>query len=326
MEIRQLEAFAAVMSTGSITAAGQLLGRSQPVVTRVIQELEAELGYALFERAGPRVRPTQRACELYIEVEPFLGGLRQIERRARAIGERRLQPIALVATPAIGAGLLPAALGQLDHALLPEHMQLRTTSAEQIVGALLSGNVDLGVSSLPLEHRGLDLHWIGEAPCVAVLRHDDPLAHHPILPLAALSGKRLLTLLNGNRLRHRLDQAFRSADLAPAALFENSSSLNAMMAAREGLGIAVLEPATAFGVPLEGVVIRPLDAEIPFYFGVFSPSSKPLSSVAEALIDEIERVAHARLHGFKRHPASAYKPLLQTLHAEVTSDVENETP
>ena len=47
MELRQLEAFAAVMSTGSVTAAGRVLGRSQPAVTRLVQELEAEIGYPL---------------------------------------------------------------------------------------------------------------------------------------------------------------------------------------------------------------------------------------------------------------------------------------
>ena len=54
MEIRQLEAFAAVYSAGSVTAAGRLLDRSQPMVSRQIQDLEHELGFTLFamERAG----------------------------------------------------------------------------------------------------------------------------------------------------------------------------------------------------------------------------------------------------------------------------------
>lgn len=50
MELHHLEAFSAVMSAGSMTGAGRLVGRSQPGVTRMIQELEQEIGYALFDR------------------------------------------------------------------------------------------------------------------------------------------------------------------------------------------------------------------------------------------------------------------------------------
>ena len=82
MEIRQLEAFAAVVTTGSVTAAGRLLGRSQPAITRLIQELEAELGFALFTRSGPRVSPTEQGFLLYDEVEQTLAGMQQIRNRA----------------------------------------------------------------------------------------------------------------------------------------------------------------------------------------------------------------------------------------------------
>lgn len=60
MEIRQLEAFAAVMTTGSVTGAARLLERSQPAITRLVQELEAEIGYALFARSGPESLPRSR--------------------------------------------------------------------------------------------------------------------------------------------------------------------------------------------------------------------------------------------------------------------------
>ena len=50
MNYRQIEAFEAVMKTGSTTLAGKLLFITQPAVSRLIIELEAELGFKLFER------------------------------------------------------------------------------------------------------------------------------------------------------------------------------------------------------------------------------------------------------------------------------------
>ena len=91
MELRQLEAFAAVMSTGSVTAAGRLLGRSQPAISRLLQELEAEIGYALFSRS-PRVTPTEQGFLLYEDVERALAGMRQIRERAGEIARGQAQP------------------------------------------------------------------------------------------------------------------------------------------------------------------------------------------------------------------------------------------
>ena len=59
MDIRQLEAFVAVMTIGSITGAAKLLARSQPAISRQIQDLELDLGEALLHRNGPKVTPTE---------------------------------------------------------------------------------------------------------------------------------------------------------------------------------------------------------------------------------------------------------------------------
>jgi len=50
MNYRQIEAFEAVMKTGSMTLAGKLLFITQPAVSRLVIELEQELGFKLFER------------------------------------------------------------------------------------------------------------------------------------------------------------------------------------------------------------------------------------------------------------------------------------
>uniref|UniRef100_UPI003100ADF6 helix-turn-helix domain-containing protein n=1 Tax=Neorhizobium sp. EC2-8 TaxID=3129230 RepID=UPI003100ADF6 len=60
LDTKQLEAFIAVMSIGSMTGAAKALGKSQPVITRLIQDLEHDLGFSVLHRNGPRIAPTEQ--------------------------------------------------------------------------------------------------------------------------------------------------------------------------------------------------------------------------------------------------------------------------
>ncbi len=187
MELKQLEAFAATLTSGSVTAAGRLLGRSQPVISRLLQELEADLGYPLFTRSGPRVTPTEQGLLLYEDVERALTSMRQLRSRANDIALGKGRPLRLAATSALAAGLLPRALAAIDDAGAMSHIHLRSASPEQVVQAVVTDSVELGLTSLPVEHRGLTVHWIAQAPCAIALPESDPLAAHAVVPVAALA-------------------------------------------------------------------------------------------------------------------------------------------
>lgn len=313
MELRQLEAFAAVMSTGSVTAAGRLLGRSQPAISRLLQELEAEIGYALFARSGPRVTPTEQGFLLYDDVERALSSLRQIRDRAEEIARGQAQPLLLAATSALAAGLVPDALKRIEpHANLAPRIELRSASPERVVHAVLSGAAQLGATSLPLEHRGLTVHWIGQAPCVVALPENDPAARHDVVPVAELAGRRVITMANPYRLRRRLDAALGHA----AGAIETNSSVNALAAVRAGLGVSVLEPITAYGAPMAGVAIRPIDLDIPFFFGVITSQSQPLTPACQAMTDALAQAAAQLLPGFVLHDAGQHGALLQSIYGD----------
>ncbi|GAB1840381.1 LysR family transcriptional regulator [Achromobacter xylosoxidans] len=315
MELRQLEAFAAVMSTGSVTAAGRLLGRSQPAISRLLQELEVEIGYALFARSGPRVTPTEQGFLLYDDVERALSSLRQIRDRAEEIARGQAQPLLLAATSALAAGLVPDALKRIEpHANLAPRIELRSASPERVVHAVLSGAAQLGATSLPLEHRGLTVHWIGQAPCVVALPENDPAARHDVVPVAELAGRRVITMANPYRLRRRLDAALGHA----AGAIETNSSVNALAAVRAGLGVSVLEPITAYGAPMAGVAIRPIDLDIPFFFGVITSQSQPLTPACQAMADALAQAAAQLLPGFVLHDACQHGALLQSIYGDET--------
>src|SRR5450830_1534388 len=295
METRHLEAFSAVMSSGSITGAARLLARSQPAVTRLIQELEAEIGHPLFQRHGPRVTPTEHGFGLRGDVERALAGLRQVGERARQIASRELPALEVAATSALALGLLPPALAHLEQGLGPSPLQLRT--------------------SVPLEHRGLQVHWIGQLPCVAVLPADDELARLAVVPLQALGQRRLITMGNPYRLRHRLEHAL--GPTQQPALIETNASASALALVQAGLGVAVLEPLTPHGLQSTGVAVRPLDTEVPFFFGVITLPTRPVAPAqqqrTEALVQALLEQAR-QLPGFQEHPPSAHAHLLDADH------------
>jgi DNA-binding transcriptional LysR family regulator len=300
------------MSTGSVTGAARLLARSQPAITRLVQELEAEVGYALFTRRGPRVTPTAQGFLLHEDAERALAGLRQLHLRAAEIARGDAPPLLLAATSALAVGLLPQALKRVEAQTGPAPIQLRTGAPEQVLQAVLTGAVQLGACSLPLAHHGLKVHWIAQLPCVAVLPQRDPLAKHAVVPLGALAQRRIITMSNPFRLRHRLDAELARAGRVSgrhAALIETNSSTSAQALVRAGLGVAMLEPLTAHGTPLTGLAVRPIDTDIPFFFGVVTPESRPLTASVQALADALLQAA-AALPGFVRRDLADHARLL----------------
>lgn len=284
LDMRQMEAFVAVVSIGSITGAARALGKSQPVVTRLIQDLEGELGFALLHRNGPRITPTEKGIAFFSQAELFLSGLRTISERARRIEANRPTSIEIASIPAIAASLLPRALGALAAYHFPEHVHVQSTSSENVVQAVVAGTADLGVASLPLDNPGIDIHWLGEIPCVAVVAEDHPLAGRDLLSGAELADFRLIASANPYRLRMRINETLDRLGIRPASVIDSNATYVSLSLARMGLGIAIVEPVTLWGLPLQGVKVLPLSFHIPFQWALVTAAGRPVISEVERLI------------------------------------------
>ena len=57
MTLQQMRYIATIADTGSINKASELLYVSQPSLTAAIQEVEREVGFAVFHRGGAALRP-----------------------------------------------------------------------------------------------------------------------------------------------------------------------------------------------------------------------------------------------------------------------------
>src|SRR5258707_14525175 len=108
---RQVEAFRAMMLTGSVTEAAKLMAVTQPAVSRLLRDFQALLKMELFEKRGIGLVPTAAATALYMEVERSFVGLERITAAATEIRSRRTGTLRIGALPALSNGYLPRLAG-----------------------------------------------------------------------------------------------------------------------------------------------------------------------------------------------------------------------
>jgi DNA-binding transcriptional LysR family regulator len=291
MEIRQLEAFAAVYSAGSVTAAGRLLDRSQPMVSRQIQDLEQELGFTLFARTRPMVTLTEQGRQFYDEVRNVLAGLNQLDARAREISRGQSRPLRIAATPSLGASLLPTVIGQLEARapVFERQMYIDTMQPDQVVRIITEGKADIGLITLPMDLDRCRLLWSGQAPCVLAIPAGHPLARCEVVELGNLGDTVVITMSNRSGLRHRLSTALLQAPTAGRTRrhIEATSYLNALMFVRAGVGVALMDPFTVMHVPIDGVVYRPIDAHLPYMIGAIGHHDRILPDEGQRLVQAL---------------------------------------
>ncbi|MER1966865.1 LysR family transcriptional regulator [Castellaniella sp. GW247-6E4] len=288
MEIRQLEALMAIVTSGSVTAAGRLLGRSQPVVSRQISDLEHELGFILFTRTRPTITLTPQGEDFYQEVRSVLADLQQLEARAQDIAAGQTRPLRILVTADLAHGILPDVLARVDgaHPVFQQKLLIEEVLHESVGSALIEGRADIGLSNLPIDYEQCRTHWCGQAPCMLALPMNHPLAEQSVIRLESLGNTDVITLLGRYRMRYHLTNALvRATEGYPRRHIEASSQFAVVSMVRAGLGVALIDPFTAQGARLDGVAVRPIDVQIPYMVGVVSHQNRRLPDEALRLIE-----------------------------------------
>lgn len=248
-----LATFLEIYRAGSLSAAAERLGVSQPAVTGQLARLEEQVGERLFVRSRQGVAPTPRAAALAARVSLHLDGLREV------LGSTETEP-ALRGTVRIGGAaeamtvrVLPA-LAPLTGRGLCLHVTLGL--AQDLLAQLAEGRLDMVVSAIRPTHRAIlaaplvDEEFLLVGPPTTLRTVDaDRLRTAPADALAALPLVAYAEELPIVRRYWRSEFGHRPTN--PVALLV--SDLRAVLVAVEaGAGISVLprylaEPALAAG-------------------------------------------------------------------------------
>lgn len=278
---RQIEAFRAVMLTGGITSAAELLNVSQPAVSRLITDLQHALKLTLFERRGSRIVPTSEAQSLYQEVERAFVGLDRIEQRARDLHARRAGTLRVGAMPALAIGFLPRFVAGFLEARPRVDVSLMGSSSPVVLDWVATGQCELGFGQTPVEHATVLSEKLPPVAAVAVVPLGHRLAGRERLVPKDFAGEPFISLGQSTLLRYRIDAVFADHDVPRKLRVETQLTMIACAMVAAGAGVAIVDPFTAEEYQGRGVVIRPFDPGIHIDMAVLMSAQRSLSTLAQ---------------------------------------------
>ena len=283
-----LRALSEVVAQGSFTRAAKRLNLAQPTVSLQIQELETRLGVRLVDRLGKRAFATAAGRELIehaqriaLETDRLLGAMRR--HRDGWLGQVRIgsSTTALIYH-------LPPVLARLRKEHPNIELVVTTGTTTGVVERMLRNDIDIGIVSLPVAERLLEVVPLKTEPMVAIF--SDRLEGLPakVTPQYLLQHTLILEYTRAHvRALIMGWLAGDGAEVRPAMELDNLEAVRRMVAA--GLGASIV-PAAVISEPHAGadIVSRPLEPALNRTLALAQRRDKPgdaaLQHVREALL------------------------------------------
>lgn len=292
---RHIEVFRALMTTGSVTAAAQLLYTSQPTVSRELARMEQLTGLRLFERVRGRLRATTQALVLFDEVQRSHIGLERIRQTAAQLKLHGQGVVTVLCLPVFAQTLLPGACARLMQQQPGVSLHISTQESPFLEQMLAAQTHDLGLTEHDQTPPGTRQTPLLQAEEVAVLPEGHALASKTKLKLRDFAGLPFVSLAASDPYRQQLDALFAQQGVVPLRHIETPSAASVCAMVARGLGLAIVNPLTAVEYLGRGLVIRRLSPAIAFRASLVRPLQRPGNAVVDALEAALRAEAKERL-------------------------------
>ncbi|MEB7599617.1 LysR family transcriptional regulator [Raoultella terrigena] len=288
VNLRHIEIFHAVMTTGNLTEAARMLHTSQPTVSRELARFEKVLGLKLFERARGRLQPTVQGLRLFEEVQRSWYGLDRIVSAAESLREFRQGELSVVCLPVFSQSFLPLLL-QPFLARYPEvSLQIVPQESPLLEEWLSAQRHDLGLTETLHTPAGTERTPLLTLNEVCVLPQNHPLAVKQVLTPADFHAENYISLSRTDSYRQLLDALFLEHQVKRRMVVETHSAASICAMVRAGVGISVVNPLTALDYAESGVAVRRFSIDVPFTVSMIRPLHRPGSALVDAFIHHLQ--------------------------------------
>jgi DNA-binding transcriptional LysR family regulator len=273
MELRHLRYFVAVGEEQHYGRGAQRLRVAQPALSRQIQDLEAEVGFKLFDRLSRGVR-LSTAGQLFLEeARRILQQVEEATSRAKRVASGQLGILRVGFIESMSwHGVVPDSFRQFRERQPDAELQIKPLSSLEQIATVQSGQQDAGfvftIANIDRELAQLEIALVNLMLAVPK-RH--PLAKSKSLRLRDLSSVSFIWFprrespLFYDQLMHA---CFRGGLKSPHIVQEGVNEATILSLVSCGLGVAFVSSATRWRCPESVVLVSVTDLKSPLPFAL----------------------------------------------------------
>ncbi len=283
MKTRQFRTLHAILVTGSVSRAAEMLSIIQPAISKTLRSLEEEIGYRLFRRVKGHLEATPEATFLFNELDQALRGLSRLEDLVRNAPRGLPERLIIASLPGPSNFLVPHLLKECFEQGSSPKITLTSRSSPAIRELASTQQIDIGIVLDPPDSPNYRIERL-QVAYVCAFPADDPLAEESRITPQDLDARPLITPNPDDIVYTLLRESFHQAGSTFDPKYETPVYLPGLGLALSGFGVAIVDTLTAWtydkAIEAQGLTFRPF---VPTHYdqlAVISPALRPLSQTA----------------------------------------------
>jgi len=241
MDTNTLQAFLTVANTNSFSIAAEKLFITQPAVSKRIAALESELNTHLFDRIGRSISLTEAGRTLLPRAQRVIAEIEDSKRAVSNLSGKVEGRLSVGTSHHIGLHRLPPILRNYTLQYPDVELDLRFMDSEQACAAVLHGDLEIGIVTLPLEPIDkLIMKKIWHDPLSVVVGKTHPLAKKKNIKVEQLAEHTAILPARGTYTREVLERTLNPLNIHLRVSLSTNYLETIKMMVDVGLGWSVL--------------------------------------------------------------------------------------
>lgn len=253
--LHALAIFLAVVEHGTMTAAAEVEGISQPAISAQVKVLERYYGTPLLQRGGRASSATPAGRQVADYATRMLALAAELDRVVADLEGLASGELVIGASSTVGEQLLPTYLGRFHSAYPGVRLSVKIGNSAAITELVAARALDFAIVGQEPEGAEFLAEPVLEDRIVAFVAPGDPLLREaPIAPLT-LCGRQFVMRETGSATRALAERCLQETSCGPGHVIELGSNEAVKRAVEAGLGIGLLSTHTIEAERLAGLLV-----------------------------------------------------------------------